>query len=135
MFLDKFGFISADVEWVDYSSAKLTSDEFDFTDTNQELGTYGSVLNYKFGAELRIKVLRLRAGYSYQEDPLDSVDGLDRSRESLTAGLGLRFKKFYMDASYVRSNYNNSTSPYPGAVAAITENTSEIGVLTLGFKF
>ena len=135
MFLDKFGFISADVEWVDYSSAKITSDEFDFTDTNQEVGTYGSVLNYKFGAELRIKVLRLRAGYSYREDPLNNVDGLDRSQESLTAGLGLRFKKLYMDASYVRSNYNHSISPYPEAASAITENISENAVLTLGFKF
>ena len=135
LFLDKLGFISADVEWVDYGSAELTSDEFDFSDTNQEVNTYGSVLNYRVGAELRIKVLRLRAGYSFQEDPLESADGIDRSRESLTAGLGLRFKKFFVDASYVRSNYNTSVSPYPRASTALIENISENAVLTLGFKF
>ncbi len=135
LFLDKFGFISGDVEWIDYGSAKLTSDEFDFTDTNQEVSTYGAVLNYRIGAELRFKVIRLRAGYSFQEDPLDSVDGLDRSRESLTAGLGLRFKKFFVDASYVRSNYNISTNPYPGSPTAVIENISENALLTLGFKF
>jgi len=135
LFLDKFGFISADVEWVDYGSAKLTSDEFDFSDTNQEVSTYGSVLNYRVGAELRFKALRLRAGYSLQEDPLEGADGIDRSRESLTAGLGLRFKKFFVDASYVRSNYNISASPYPEGPTAFIENVSENAVLTLGFKF
>ncbi len=135
LFLDKFGFISADVEWVDYGSAKLTSNEFDFSDTNQEVDSYGSVLNYRVGGELRFKSLRLRAGYSFQEDPLDSGDGVDRSRESFTAGLGLRLKKFFADASYVRSNYNSSVSPYPEASTALVENTSENAVLTLGFKF
>ena len=135
LFLDKIGFISADVEWVDYGSAKLSSDEFDLTGENQEVQSYSSVLNYRVGAELRIKVLRLRAGYSFQEDPLAGVDGLDRSRESLTAGFGLRFKKFFMDASYMRSNFNTAISPYPGAFAAVTESVSENAVMTLGFKF
>ncbi len=134
-FLDKLGFITADVEWVDYGSVKLTSDEVDFTDSNQEVSSYGSVLNYRVGAELRIKVLRLRAGYSFQEDPLKGANSLNRSRQSITAGLGLRFKKIYIDASYVRSNYNNSFSPYPGASTALIDNTSENAVLTLGFKF
>ena len=92
-------------------------------------------MNYRVGGELRIKVLRLRAGYSFQEDPMESVDGIDRSRESLTAGLGLRFKKLFVDASYVRSNYNTSVSPYPRASTALIENISENAVLTLGFKF
>ncbi len=135
LFLDKLGFISADVEWVDYGSAKITSNEADFSDVNQEINTYQSVLNYRVGAELRLKALRLRAGYAFQQDPLNNADGLDRSRESLTAGLGLRFKKFFADASYVRSNFSNTVAPYPGAVNAITDNTSQSAVLTLGFKF
>lgn len=135
LFLDKLGFITADVEWVDYASAKLTSDEADFSGVNQEINNYQSVLNYRVGGELRFKALRLRAGYSFQEDPQDNAGGVDRSRESLTAGFGLRFKKFYTDASYVRTNFNTTISPYPGAQTALTENISESAVLTLGFKF
>ena len=135
LFLDKLGFITADVEWVDYSSAKISSDEADFFDVNQEINNYQAVLNYRLGAELRLKALRLRAGYSFQDDPLDNAGGIDRSRESLTAGLGLHFKKFYADASYVRSNYNSAVTPYPEAPTALTENLSESAVLTLGFKF
>ncbi len=135
LFLDKLGFLSADVEWVDYSSAQLSSDEVDFTDVNLDIDNYQAVLNYRFGAEFRLKALRLRGGYSFQEDPLDNAGGVDRSRESLTAGIGLRLKKFYADASYVRSTFNNAVSPYPGALTALTENTMESAVLTLGFKF
>jgi long-subunit fatty acid transport protein len=135
LFLDKLGFISADVEWVDYSSAKLTSNEADFSDVNQEINNYQSVLNYRLGAELRLKALRLRAGYSYQDDPLDNAGGIDRSSQALTAGIGFRLKKFYTDVSYVRSSYNTSVSPYPGAATALTDNISESAVLTLGFKF
>jgi hypothetical protein len=47
----------------------------------------------------------------------------------------LRFKKFFVDASYVRSNYNISASPYPEGPTAFIENISENAVLTLGFKF
>lgn len=134
-FIGKLGFISADVEWVDYGSAKLTSNEVDFFDPNQEVDNFESVLNYRVGGELRLKALRVRAGYSLQNDPQNQSDGIDRSRESLTAGLGLRFKKFFADASYVRSNFNSAVVPYPGALTALTENVSESAVLTLGFKF
>ena len=135
LFLDKFGFITADVEWVDYASAKLTSDEFEFGPDNDQINSFQSVLNYRAGAEIRLKALRLRAGYSYQADPLDSADGVDRSRESLTAGFGLHFKKIYLDGAYVRSTYNSATSPYLGALPAVTDGISENAVVTLGFKF
>lgn len=135
LFLDKLGFISADVEWVDYGAAKLSSSNVDFTDVNLEIDNYQAVLNYRIGAELRIKALRLRGGYAFQDDPLDNAGGIDRSRESLTAGIGLRLKKFYTDASYVRSTFNGAIAPYPGAQTALTENVAESAVLTLGFKF
>jgi hypothetical protein len=134
-FIGKLGFISADVEWVDYGSAKLSNSEVDFSQSNQEVDNFQSVLNYRLGGELRVKALRIRAGYSLENDPLDQSDGIDRSRESLTAGLGLRFKKFFADASYVRSNFNSAIVPYPGAATALTDNISQSAVLTLGFKF
>lgn len=134
-FIGKLGFISADVEWVDYGSAKLSNYEVDFSQANQQVDNFQSVLNYRFGGELRVKALRLRAGYSFENDPTDQSDGIDRSRESLTAGLGLRFKKFFADASYVRSNFNSAIVPYPGAATALTDNISQSAVLTLGFKF
>ena len=78
-FIGKLGFITADVEWVDYASAKLTSNEADFSADNQEINNYQSTINYRFGGELRLKVLRLRAGYSFQEDPQNQADVVDRS--------------------------------------------------------
>jgi len=134
-FIGKLGFITADVEWVDYASAKITSNEANFSGPNQEVNNFQSVLNYRFGGEIRMKALRLRAGYSFQNDPQDQADGIDRSREALTAGIGLRFKKFFADASYVRSNFHSGVAPYPDALTAVSESISESAVLTLGFKF
>lgn len=135
LFFDKYGFLTADVEWVDYGSGKFSSNEFSFADANSEINSFESVINYKVGAEFRYEVARFRAGYSHQGDPLNQVDGVDRSRQSFTLGAGIRFNKFFADGAYVRSNFDQATSPYPGANIALTGNTNETVVLTLGMKF
>lgn len=134
-FLEKYGFVTADIEWVDYGSGKITSNEFSFSDTNSQIQTFESAINFKLGAEFRYEIFRLRAGYAHQGDPLNMTDGVDRSRNSFTLGGGIRYDKYFADAAYVRSNYDQSTNPYPGAAIAVTENKVENIVLTLGVKF
>ncbi len=135
VFLEKYGFITADVEWVDYGSGKFSSNEFSFADANSEINAFESTLNFKVGAEFRYNIARFRAGYAHQGDPMNKIDGVDRSRQSITVGAGVRYKRFFADGSYVRSNFDQSTSPYPGAATALTENVTENVVLTFGMKF
>ena len=134
LFLEKYGFITANVEWVDYAGANFSSNELSFSDANLEIDRFQSVLNYKLGAEFRFNAARFRAGYAMQGDPLEEA-GVDRSRQSFTAGIGMRHKTFFADLAYVRSSFENAVSPYPGGPTAITDQTTENVVLTLGMKF
>ncbi|MDH3711231.1 MAG: long-chain fatty acid transporter, partial [Cyclobacteriaceae bacterium] len=134
LFFEKYGFVTADVEWVDYAGSNFSSNEFSFSDANQQIDRFQSVLNYKVGAEFRYNVARFRAGYSLQGDPLEET-GVDRSRQSFTAGLGVHHKEFFADVAYVRSNYDKTASPYSGAPVALIDQTTENIVLTLGMKF
>lgn len=134
LFFEKYGFITADVEWIDYAGSNFSSNDVSFSDANLQIDGFQSVLNYKVGAEIRYNIARFRAGYAMQGDPLEEA-GVDRSRQSFTAGVGLRHKKFFADVAYVRSNFDQAVSPYPGAASALTDQTNENVVLTLGMKF
>ena len=79
--LGKSGFITADAEFIDYSSAELSSgassinnpDFFDFNVQNQRIDElYRSVVNLRVGGEARLGMFRLRAGYAYYPSPFEA---------------------------------------------------------------
>jgi hypothetical protein len=139
-FISKFGFISADVEFVNYSKAKYNSDiNDDFSAENRGVKTaYQPVINYRVGAEYRYKVFRVRAGYNYMGDPYSQTDDIDRSIQSFTGGLGFREKTFFVDLTGVFSSTNSRRSPYfvdgvdPIAIQKIKNSNY---ILTVGFTF
>ncbi len=135
LFFEEYGFITADVEWVDYGGGKISSDDFGFNDVNSQIDNFESVLNFKAGAEFRYSIARFRAGFAQHGDPLNEIDGVDRSRQSFSVGAGLRFNRFFVDGAYVRSVYDQTSSPYPGAPVAITETTAQNVILSLGLRF
>src|SRR5690606_8747468 len=64
-FVGKNGFISADVDWVDYSAGRLNSNDFEEGPDNQAIKSiYASTINYRVGGEARFDILRVRAGYA-----------------------------------------------------------------------
>ncbi len=114
--LNKYGFITADIEYVGYSSAK-----FNTTDGSSDAGldyansvignSYKNVVNYRVGAEGRFEVFRARLGYAYYADPyLNSV--YDRSQNYFTAGLGIRTKQFFVDVAGVYLDTKDVYQPY-----------------------
>lgn len=115
VFLGKKGFITGDVEFVDHGSAILQSNnaEIDMNDDNQEIITqYGSVINYRLGAEFRLQDFRFRGGYNYMGDPYNNQNGFDRSRSFTTFGVGFRQKDFFIDLAVVNSLFDQYYSPY-----------------------
>jgi len=81
-FISKFGFISGDIEVVNYGKAKYDSNTggVSFTGDNDDIkSSYASVINYRVGAEYRYEILRVRAGYRFMADPYSSSDDIDRS--------------------------------------------------------
>ncbi|HRG32268.1 MAG: hypothetical protein JNK69_08280 [Saprospiraceae bacterium] len=154
-FVGKNGFINLDVDYFNPSEAKfnLTAD----TDNNAELvyqnqlnqdikKQYKSVLQFRLGGEIALDKLRLRAGYGLLSSPYANVDEFSHS---LSAGIGLRFKRFFMDLGYQllrkevghipfstgNSDFNGDGKP-DAVTSLVTNNVSQNMLLaTIGFKF
>jgi long-subunit fatty acid transport protein len=143
-FIGKNGFISADVDWVDYSAGRINSRDFDEGPDNQVIrDIYASTINYRVGGEARISNFRLRAGYAYFGDPYSNSAGLDQSTQQLSGGIGVKLNSLSLDFALVNQKYNGLYRSYQvldennNNFGPVTElkNSITSGVLTLGFNF
>jgi long-subunit fatty acid transport protein len=138
-FISKYGFITADAEFIDYSKAKYRSD-LPFDAENDDIKYYfQNVVNYRIGAEFRYDMFRVRAGYGLQSNPYKDAFDVDRKIQSFTGGAGIRWEKFYIDLAIVHSRWDTSYSPYifrdgSGPIVEL-QNKSTNGVITLGFTY
>jgi len=144
-YLKDHGFLS-----IDYDFQNLGSSHYTFMDSAAGLtgafnsylkSTYGYSHTVRLGVEGAIKKLRLRAGYSYTNSPFKKGQnyadaGYDASIHSATAGLGLKFKSFYVDLAYVFTYSKDGVSPnYVVALDPINSRYMTHNILlTLGFK-
>ncbi len=140
----KYGFVSADVEFVDHGSTR-----YDFTTNSDNLedreyqdvvnaeikDLYGSALNIRLGGELAYEGLRVRGGLQliggpYQED--------NKTQSIITLGAGVRGNRAYLDVAYNYRTQKELYLPYqvsgaPNQLVNTTTNRSQF-LLTLGFK-
>lgn len=150
----KNGFLSADVDFTDYSGAQLGSDVDDFFAENNRIESfYKQVLNYRIGGEYRIGVIRIRAGGALYGDPLEDAakDYIDfpnfetaqisGDRKLFTLGLGVRQPNYFFDVSFINQIQEDKFSPYTvesteifSPTAANTTTRSSV-LMTLGFNF
>ena len=138
VFLGKRGFLTGDVEFLDYSNAELRSNDFQERADNQEiLALYDAVVNYRLGGELRFGEMRVRGGYGYQADPFKDSD-FDRSIQNITGGLSYRTSGYFIDLAVVHSRSEALYSPYFTAentpVATVDQSTTS-ALVTFGFTF
>lgn len=143
-FIGKNGFISADLDWVDYSAGRINSNDFDEGPDNQVIKSlYASTINYRIGGEARFDVLRLRAGYAHFGDPYANSPGVDQSTQQFSGGIGAKIKAFTIDLAVVNQKYGGLYRSYQvldndgfnyGPLTEM-ENSITTGVLTLGFSF
>ena len=139
IFLGKFGFISADVDYMDYSKSQIKSRDYNAYEENESIvQLYQSTLNYRLGAELRFGPMRFRAGYNYMGDPYVN-NSLDQSIQRISGGIGFRNSNMFVDLSAVHSSFNSVRSPYTfydgtGPQASIQNENLNMS-LTLGFNF
>lgn len=139
--LKKYGFLSADVEWVDYgsnrynltSNAPTNENEIYERELNREIqSAYKQAMNIRVGGELALDNFRLRAGVSLYGKPGAGEDGFNTT---YSGGVGVRGESFFLDLGYRRFTGKGSVSPYDGAPVVTTSSASSDVVLTLGFKF
>ncbi|UXP33650.1 hypothetical protein N6H18_06740 [Reichenbachiella agarivorans] len=112
IFLGKMGFISADVDFLDYSQAKISSNDFRTGLDNKTIENfYQNTVNFRLGGEIRLDQFMLRAGYGYDGDPYVS-SSIDNSIQRISGGLGYRNNDFFVDLSVVHTQYYTVRSPY-----------------------
>lgn len=140
VFVGKHGFISGDIEFVNYGNAQLKSNDFSPTADNRTISNlYTNTINYRAGSELRYEMFRIRVGYSHQGDPFKNGN-INRSIEKISGGIGYRINNnYFVDLAIVNTKSKTLFRQYQLAngqdpVANIKNNTTSISV-TAGFNF
>ena len=143
----KKGFISGEVEYLDYGYANFnfnTEDQNDLDYLNElnssVTNKYGQAINLKVGAEMVFDKFRLRGGYALYGSPFnDGVAFYDSVIGNISVGAGYHSKGFFADLAFVQSSRTEEYVPYSlqngTAPSAINDMTFAQLVLTLGFKF
>jgi hypothetical protein len=139
------GFLSFDVEYLDYSSSRYNftrrnSNDFlsaERSQNNQIERNLGSALNFRIGAEWAIDAFRLRGGLQFIQNAFEVDDDRDMV---WSLGAGIRSDNFFLDLAYQRSTVENAWNPYtvPGKEEQPTifnEFAISRVALTAGFKF
>ena len=149
----KYGFLSAEVETVDYSANRYnftsdianTANQLAETRENNAIQRqFRQTINVRIGGEAALDNFRLRAGvnllgkpYSDYRDPDDPATNVDNTGFNMayTAGIGVRSESFFIDLGYRFRTGESTVSPYKKAPVVETKNNISDILLTLGFKF
>lgn len=146
VFLQQYGFISADVEYVNYSNIELSdySDGSSAGDNRRIANLYKSVVNARIGAEGKFDNFYLRAGYDYRANPERGIGG---ATKTASTGIGYRMNNFYVDFTYANVTRTITVFPYEFELPtdvfgdavfspeASIDKKYNNGYLTVGFRF
>jgi long-subunit fatty acid transport protein len=140
------GFVSADVEFVNYRSMRfraadesLVDDVRYYNDLNEIIKErYKGALNLRLGGELKFNTIMGRLGFAYLSSPFAQQE-LKGSRMIASGGLGYRNKGMFVDLTYSHAFIKFSDVPYwladkPNPIADGRNNLGSL-ILTVGFKF
>ena len=140
------GFISADIEYVNYRGARFfVADGDDYVGKDylkmvntQVKGYNKGNLNIRLGGELKFNTIMFRLGGAFYGSPYKDKD-LKANRFLATAGIGYRNHGMFIDLAYVHSFNKDVVFPYrlndkPNTFAEQTGSRANV-MLTVGFKF
>ncbi|MXV50185.1 hypothetical protein GS399_04320 [Pedobacter sp. HMF7647] len=147
-FLGNYGFITGDIEYVDYASMKISGNGdagYDESADNRDLrDLYKSTVNTRVGIEGKLDDFFIRGGYNYRPNP-EKFNG--SAIETYSAGLGYRKNNLSLDFTYTNVFSKRTDYPYTldptydispaNAIspAAALENKTNNFYLTLGVRF
>ncbi|MFY0607250.1 MAG: hypothetical protein JXR10_11070 [Cyclobacteriaceae bacterium] len=140
VFLGKAGFISGDVEFVDYTGGQLKSNDFNVVADNQTINSlFARTVNYRLGAEFRYDNFRFRGGYAFFGDPYNNNTAFDASVQNLSVGVGYRTRDYFVDLAVMNRKGFDAISPYSledgtEPIANITNQSTNVSA-TIGFNF
>lgn len=136
----QYGFLTADVEYVDYRSMKYDYGigyESESNAINAVIPkTYTDAVNIRVGAEAKLNDFALRAGWALYGSPFAGQPNAGRT--TLSGGVGYRARNWYLDVSFIHSAQQSTEQPYvlnrAGAdvpTATLQQKRSQL-VMTMG---
>lgn len=144
VFLGKFGFISADYEYVAYQSMKYgfdsNSQNWERTVNQNIKDTYQGGHNIRVGIEGRYDIFTGRLGTAYYSSPFQNSSLYGGDRFNVSAGLGIKLGKVFFDLAYMYTLHKQNEYAYPITYSGIPVGISNINynnsqvALTVGFK-
>ncbi len=140
-FYKKFGFISAEIDLIDYSSAQIQSYDFnDYVENAEILRIYRTLaINYRVGLEARLNKFYLRLGYNFLADPEKDIINSSHSNALNKKSIGVGFLSNILtaDITFTSINKKSVLSPYnlfrDQPVAEFDSNFSKI-IFSLGIR-
>ena len=140
------GFISADIEFVNYKWMSFGPSEEEFAEAGSYYkpfndaidATYKGAFNFRLGGELKFKIIMARLGFAYYGSPYKDKQ-LKASKMNLSGGFGYRHKGIFIDLTYVHRMEKDVNFPYRVAAPrantfANLKNTRGNAILTIGCK-
>ena len=138
----KRGFLSGEIEWLDYTAAtfdllQASEKAYEREINNNIAKRYQTAVNFRIGGEVVFDILRLRAGLGLLGSP---YVGDSKVSPTYSTGIGIRESDFYVDLAYQYRQTQEGYKPYlvsdadrqPIADQRVTNNNF---LLTFGYKF
>ena len=139
------GFLTADVEYVTYTSNRLrdessyeTGSDNYYKGVNEAIKDYyKGAFNFRVGGELKFTTVMTRLGFSYYTSPYKDKE-LKGSKMYISGGLGYRNAGFFVDLTYMHGIQKDVNFPYrlpdkANTYASVKGSGGNI-MLTVGFK-
>ena len=140
--IKKFGLLSADYEYVDYSSARFsaTNDNYDYSKKNLDIKSIlKPASNIRLGGELRLDKFYLRGGYGYYGKTFKPGDiNENQDYRSISGGLGFREQNISIDFGFTNLKNSQNYLLYSSSAGSPLANLSinkNIYSVTFGYKF
>lgn len=137
--------LSADVDFVDYTTTKFSIDDANYDPetinaNNDEIrSNYKQAVNFRLGGEYRIDKLNLRAGYGMNGSPIKGANSSDFDTKYISAGIGYRVNEYSIDLGYQNVKSMNNFTSYGlnngSEPVAVTNNATNNLFLTVGLRF
>ncbi|MDP4283880.1 MAG: aromatic hydrocarbon degradation protein [Bacteroidota bacterium] len=136
------GFITADVEYVNYKNASFhaadnsTDAKNYYSSLNKTMDNlYKGAINVRLGGEMKFNTIMFRLGGAYYGNPYQNQSS---NLVKVSGGLGYRNKGIFLDLTYVYSSHKDINYPYllqdKANVPAYLKNNAGNIVATIGFK-
>ena len=141
------GFLTADIEFVNYKASSFTTDPKNDDQASRDYlkslnkaidNAYKGAFNFRVGGELKFTTIMARLGAAYYGNPYKNINGEKGSRFQLSGGLGYRNKGMFVDITYVHTMGKDVNFPYRLQYSAYSganiKSANGNVVLTVGFK-